>query len=77
MVLQDLVVVQAQVVLVLVHVLAQVQVVQVVLQVLLLVELKQKQSKFHRLLHIYMFNIYFYVEFLNTNLFYSYYIILI
>lgn len=45
-VLQDLVAVQAQVVLVPVHVLAQVRQVQVVLQVLLLLEPKQKQSEF-------------------------------
>lgn len=45
-VLQDLVAVQAQAVLVPVHVLAQVHQVQLVLLVLLPVELKQKQSEF-------------------------------
>jgi len=45
-VLQDLVAVQAQVALVLVHVPAQVHQVQLVLLVLLLVELKQKLSEF-------------------------------
>jgi len=49
-VLQDLVAVQAQVVLVPVHVPAQVHQVQVVHLVLLLVELKQKQSEFKLLL---------------------------